>query len=351
MPAGVMQEVESTPSSSSCREVLGHWKDISHAAGGLITREFSLGGHLLRLVFAGPAMLPLARAFQHLEVRPGNNPPQATLYIGDASSTGAACPFVDALKFDEEEGAAWHLTGSGADRYCFASPHVKGMFDRLHNWGLLWAGDASTLPQYELGSPLLKQLHWYFSRTPLQLVHAAAVGLPEAGVLLAGAGGAGKSTSTFSCLPSPLRYAGDDYCLVSPDPAPHAYSLYGTGKLRRGNHHRFSAWLPDRLEPGEEKALYFVEEEFPGKTTAGFPLRAILLPRPTGGVDTSIRPASQAEAFRAAAPSTVAQLPGETAGCYRKLAALFRELPCFVLEAGTDLPQIPQAILGLLRNL
>src|SRR5262249_58368179 len=81
-----------------------------------------------------------------------------------------------------------------------------------------WLDDARRVPYYQTGAPLKTILGWWFDRPDRQLLHAGAVGAGEAGVLLAGAGGAGKSTTALLCVDAGLRYAGDDYVLVATEP-------------------------------------------------------------------------------------------------------------------------------------
>ena len=116
---------------------------------------------------------------------------------------------------------------------------VKGFSDKLirvaFNWdskllnlwhterriGLYWTLDSDTLPTYEWAAPLRTQLHWLGSHHGLQLTHAAAVGLNGRGLLLAGKGGAGKSTTSLACWNAGWQFVSDDYCWgTSPEPGP-----------------------------------------------------------------------------------------------------------------------------------
>ena len=60
------------------------------------------------------------------------------------------------------------------------------------------------------------------------LLHAGAVGSPDAGVLVGGVSGSGKSTLTLACVEDGLGYGGDDYVVVTLDPEPTAHTLYTT---------------------------------------------------------------------------------------------------------------------------
>jgi hypothetical protein len=194
--------------------------------------------------------------------------------------------------------------------------------------------------------------HWWFEDLPLQPVHAAAVGFAEGGVLIAGPGGCGKSTTALACLDSELLYAGDDYVLVQHAPSPHVYCLYGTAKLEPDNLARFPgvrAYLDNADRLDREKALVYFRSWRPGKLSAGFPIRALVTPRVTGRRDTLLIRTGAVEAVKALAPTTLYHLLGGERKAFAKIAALVRQLPCYVLEVGTDLSQIPVRIAELLR--
>ncbi|MBI2434573.1 MAG: serine kinase [Candidatus Hydrogenedentes bacterium] len=317
-------------------------------SGDVELRHFRIGGFPLQVRCASPAMAPLLRAFEHLKSG-DNDGPGLRLYLADTASTGVSPPVVP--RADRPmPGDSWRLRGSAGDVLCYYAEGVTGVVDHAQGTAVFWAEDAARLPQYMHGSPFLRLLHWWFASQGRQIVHAAAVGQVNGGVLLTGPGGAGKSTAAFACLDSRLGYTGDDYCLVNADGPPRAFSLYSSGKLHLHNVARFPGLVPDPRWPGDEKALFFIRDLFPEKVLPSFPIRAVLLPHVSGQRDTVLRPASRAEAFLAAAQSTLCQLIGEEAHSYQNIGRLFRELPCYTLETGTDLEQIPQVILGLLAE-
>ena len=123
-------------------------------------------------------------------------------------------------------------------------PNIFSIIDLKENLALYWVKDAQALPYYEIGSPLRTILHWWADQGAYQFVHGGAVGLPTGGVLLAGKGGTGKSTTALACLEAGLLYASDDYCLIRTDTEPFVYSIYNTAKLRGDlDLERFPAWL------------------------------------------------------------------------------------------------------------
>ncbi len=183
------------------------------------------------------------------------------------------------------------------------------------------------------------------------MIHAAAVGRPDGGVLLVGKGGSGKSTTALACLRSELVHAGDDYVLIAGVPSPFVYSLYHAAKvvpeqLWRVPH--LEPWVSNRDRLDLEKAVVYLNEGFAEKLSAGFPLRAILLPRVTGGRDTRLVPASADQSLDALVPSSFIQLPGLGREGLQTMVRTVQSLPSYVLELGTDLARIPPVIASLL---
>ena len=166
-----------------------------------------------------------------------------------------------------------------------------------------------------------------------------------------GKGGSGKSTTALACLKSELFHAGEDYVLLAGGHAPFVHSLYHTAKvvpeqLWRVPH--LEPWVSNRARLDLEKAVVYLKEGFAEKLIAGFPLRAILLPRITGQRETQVVPATPRECLDALVPSSFVQLPGLGRDGLQLMVQTVQTLPSFVLELGTDLTRIPPVIASVL---
>lgn len=319
-----------------------------------VDRFYTIGGCTVCLNFAGPALVDrMTPAFEHLATEPVIDP---DLIVGlwDSASTHTIMPpppwtthdYIGRGEIrgynDERMHTAFHL---GAN--------ALSMLDLAQDRALYWVSDATQVPYYESGSPLRFILHWWMPSRGLRFVHSGAVGQANGGVLLAGKGGTGKSTTTLACLEQGFLYAGDDYVLVSINEDPWVFSLYNTAKLEADHIQKLPFLLPaisnrHRLE--SEKALVFVHPHFPEQTTSGFPLRAILVPQITGSPQTRLRPASPAIGLRALATSTIFQLPGAGQRDLDALSQFVGGLPTYVLELGTDIAAIPQVLADFLSG-
>ncbi|MBW4576544.1 MAG: hypothetical protein KME08_14815 [Aphanothece sp. CMT-3BRIN-NPC111] len=332
--------------------------------GDLINRFYNIGSYTICLSFAGTGLVSqLTPAFAHLETMPTETP-ALTVCLWDSASTGIKLPLlVSSLislvrsRWQEHLDIRGEIKGYNSDRFrtVFQWPATLSVLDLQQNLAIYWVDAAAELPYFERGSPLRTILNWWLENRDRQCVHAGAVGTPTGGVLLAGKGGSGKSTSALACLKSELLYASDDYCLVASDPIPYVYSLYNTAKLKGATDlERFPLLANkfnnlDRLE--EEKAMIFLAEHFPEKVVAGFPIKAVLVPRVTGKKDTILQRASAGAALAALAPSTIFQLPSAGKQTFQMLAKLVKAVDCYYLNLGTDIGQIPQIISQLLTQI
>lgn len=323
---------------------------------GLIECQVQLAGHVVRLRFAGGSLVPLlAPALEHLRVDDADDEPVLTVALFDTESTGVR--MVPAPWPPDAYGPKGEIVGYNNDR-C-RTVYQRGVdilqtLDRDRMLGVYWTPSYRYIPWWECTHPLRTMFHWWTATTPsFQLVHAGAVGRDDGGVLIAGAGGRGKSTTSLACLDGGHLYAGDDFVLVDVD-APFVYSLFSTAKLVPDNLHRFP-----RLEPlvsnaadlDEQKATLFLHGHRTEQLTTGFPLRAIVLPRVTGNQGSAIVPATPRDALAGIAPMTMFLLPGSSPEVFARVSRLVHSVPSFWLDAGTELSEIPVAVDDLLANL
>lgn len=325
----------------------------AEAAGGPVVRGFVVAGREVRLRLAGPALLPyLTPALAHLAAAP-RSAPALTVCAWESESTGVSAP-PPAWSWGEY-GAEGEIRGFAGGRIEASYQQIPGIFsilDRTRSVAIYWVRSVRHIPRYEIAAPLRSIFQWWAAGMGVEQVHAAAVGLPEGGVLLPGNSGSGKSNTALACLASDLRLASDDFCLVSSGPRPTIHSQYSTAKAREADLDRLPflrPWASSLRDPGSFKLLYFLHDHVPERLSTGFPLRAILVPRVTGALDTRLRPGTPALALAALAPSSIVLTPSRARDAFRGLAEIVRRVPCLVLEVGTDVGQIPDAIRRVLR--
>jgi hypothetical protein len=302
---------------------------------------YAIAGYVVQLSFAGKALLRLMTpALAHRQL-PARSAPDLHVCLWDTVET--AVPLPQRPWEWRDHIARSDVSSLTSERfqtaYNWPQRHLD-ILDQARNLAFSCTYNAAKSPADYAGSPLLNILHWWMRSRGLQYIHAGAVGFPDKGVLLAGAGGSGKSTTALACLQSDLVYVGDDYCLIGSAPQPYAHNLYSSAKVHRDNLHRLPhvrSAVSNADSPASEKALLCLQPHFPHKVVPGLPIRAVFLPRPTGRVETCLVPASRMEAFKAIMVSTMMQLAGSNDHDVKALSHFIRQVPCYHLEAGTDL--------------
>lgn len=322
---------------------------------GCTERYFKLGNQTLRLAFAGSTLATqITPALEHLATLPTEGADLTVLLWDDVTSQTTLPP----LPWQNQTTHAQFATvqALNTDRIFVSYNEYGGIlnvYDVVNHTALFWLRDGRNVPTHEAATPLRNLLHWFLMHHNAHFIHSGAVGTATGGVLLAGKAGSGKSTTAVACLASDLLYTADDYCMLAADPAPRVYALYATAKLHGANLERVAHVGPavvNKHELATDKATVQLYPAWQDKLLLQFPLRAILLPRVTGGRDTNLVPATTAESIRALTLSTVMILPRTDAATVRKLNRLLAQVPAYHLELGSDMAQIPQIILKVLAH-
>lgn len=202
------------------------------------------------------------------------------------------------------------------------------LWDDERRVGCCWFAGVGGVTRWDRAAPLRTALHFALAGPHRQLVHGAVVGSGGRGVLLAGPGGSGKSTTTLACLQAGMQVVGDDYAAVdfTAEPA-RAWNLYRSIKV-------------GERETGaggcDHRRTLILGEDLPGAPTEMLELAALLLPRVAGGPHSSVSTATPAQALRALAPSTLLQIPQEKQPSMGLLAQLARTVPAYHLNLGAD---------------
>lgn len=322
-------------------EVIHSYKKAASASGGQLNQFYKIGGLSVCLSFAGAPLVPfISPALEHLRSEKEEKP-DLKVYMWDSASTGIPLPLSPWASDDcIQQKKAWHFQNHRFHILYRPECHTLNILDKTSLRASFWIDDFKNLPQYEIGSPLLAVFHWWFNLNDIHLIHAAAVGKPEGGVLIGGRTGSGKSTTALSCLLSGLQYLGDDYCLISDSPSPYVCSLYSSAKLNTEDARRFPDLKPAAIDlPGlekERKSVYFLHSLFPRKTLRSFPLKAVLIPKQKGNGSPRIKKVSSASGVMSLAPSTMFQLAGYRKQLFENLGRIVKKVPNYLLELGED---------------
>lgn len=209
--------------------------------------------------------------------------------------------------------------------------------------------DAGALPIWEPSAPFRNLLHWSLADTGLAFTHAAVVGTSAGGVLLAGRGGAGKSTTAMACVDAGWRYVADDYCVLDVSAIPPLMLSTARQRSRRGRWTGFPAspkWSGRSAMTARSFSRWGGRSR--GSSPRRFPCVPSSFPRWAGPPARSSR--CHPPPARALAPSTLFQLPGSRQSSLGTIAAILRRVPVFGLDVGPDLEAIPGALLPAIEG-
>lgn len=307
-----------------------------------ITHDVGLCGRPLRISFADEDMeSALFPALAHLPSLSGST---AGFHVISWSSEGSSRLVLGDAPHPMRE--AWDsgevVSFRGERGYVAFDPRSRmvSVFDRVEHVVSCWTppGDG---PSFAVrAAPFTVAMNWWLAEEGVCVCHAAAVGSTEGVILLPGPGGSGKSTTAVGALLAGLDFLGDDYVAVDGSPDPGVWCLHGTVKLDPA---LLGGEIPVRADrvwrtTGEDwdKALLYVEDLQAGSVLGRGTASAIVIPRITDRVEPALSPTDAASAFKALAPSTVLQLPGNRRIKYEMLARLTRRLPAYELLLSPD---------------
>ncbi len=327
---------------------------------------FSIGGRSVRLQIIGEGFTKkLPPALSHLK-QAAVDSTALTIYAWDDISTRTQLPkllsrylyFIELHCFDyrgpRNEMLDFHRETIRALMHL--DPVIISLFDPQRSIALYWTCDVNKIPLWDWGSPLRIILNEWARLQQQFFVHSGAVGITKGAALFAGKSGSGKSTAALACLEhGNMKYLGDDYSLVGVEPEPYVHSLYSTAKLKGlADLEQFRQLLPmvgNKEKLDQQKALIFLAGAYRKKLSTGLPLRAILVPRITGKVESGTEPCSAITALKALAPSTLLQLPGTGKETMAFISELVRRVPAYTLHAGTSMSGISNAVESLLNEI
>lgn len=319
-------------------------------AVGRIVVPLEVAGARIDLAFAGTRLLiEMMPALRHL-VTEAATLAEATFHLWDGHTTGVRMP-PPPCSNDEftDRGDLW---GFDSRRYRAAFHWIEwsvNVMDLQTGEAVYWVKRADDLPYWSKASPLRTLFHWALERTGGQLLHAAAVGDENGAVLITGKGGVGKSTTALTGLVHGLRYAADDYLAVRLDPVPTVYSLFSTAKLNAQDIEKFPSLaqhVTNLQSFHGEKAVMRLFPAFESQIMRSMPLRAVLTPRIEPFAETRFEPADRMTLRRAAAFTTLSQLPYAGQKTQAFIESMIDRLPGYEIVLGSD----PARVAGAIRE-
>ncbi len=315
---------------------------------------FLIAGYHICIHFAGRQMTGIMLpALNHLKAEATDNP-DLTLCVWDTESTGVEMvPHPVGIEDFTDRGDIWGFF-SGRFKTAFHwSDFSVNVMDLEQGIGVYWVETTSRFPYWVYSSPLRTLIHWWMESRGLQMVHAAAIGNADGAVLMPGRSGQGKSTTAITCIRHGMYYLSDDYVIVGLHPEPVVYSLYNTAKINASELERYPELSPLCINPeklSHEKAVMYLYPRYKNQIKSSLPLKGVMLPEVMPRRESGLAPVEFWKLQRAMGFTTMSQLPNIGKHTHLFLNNLIRRLPCFTLEAGNDLKQLPEVVSRYLRD-
>jgi len=330
--------------------------DRAAAQLGESSHDFRVAGKRVRVRFAGQSLAHLARPLAHLSC--GSEcrwPDEDGLEILAWESVAGWLPPRPPWDFRRlAHGGA--IAGLDSERVLvnFSADHgMLCLYHRPTRRALYWLPEAQCLPYWETAAPFRILLHWWSQSFGGHVTHAAAVGWNGEGILLAGRGGSGKSTTAVCCVDAGMEYVGDDYVLLTAAPIPTAHSLYNSAKIHTEFLQQAMPHWRDRVAGQigpERKSLLFLRECLPRQMRDRLIIRGVLQPKVGPLHESRIAPQPASLGVLAIAPSTMYQLPEARQATLSFFADWMRDTPTYRLDLGSDLASAPRALLRFLSG-
>jgi hypothetical protein len=297
----------------------------------------------------------LLTPFAHLE-QAGSRASAGLLTIDawDQAATGSACA---ALPAEPELASMAIVVRSHARRFFRLERPTSSMWlDTGQSRMLGWFASAAQATTEERSKPFYRMLGPWLAGRGIHMIHAALVARDGRGALLAGRGGAGKSTTALSCLLAGLDCLGDDYVGLQEMGMGgfRGLSLYSTCCIEHPRAASFPGLRDLVLAPSssdDDKSILALAERFASRLPRSAQISAVLLPRVTPSNTTSLRAASPIDALRELAPSSLLLLPDPGPAAFQAFAKLVDCVPAYWLDLGGPLASAPSVIAALLDSL
>lgn len=206
------------------------------------------------------------------------------------------------------------------------------------------------LPFYERAAPMRMIFHHLAKAQGWSLVHGAAIGMDEKGILLVGAGGSGKTTTAISAALAGFDYLGDDYVILNPHDG-SILSLYQSGKFR---------WDTETIIRGignmavnteaDQKGIFFLNEGF-ARVAKKLTFSGMVIPRIGGESVSSYRRLSAAKALLVLSSSTIFQMPGSGKQTLQNISTAIQNVPAYELILGTCPEEINSQLIELIKGM
>ncbi len=289
--------------------------------------------------------------FSHLQMDHAHSDSfQLTIDLWDEAETGIPCPVGshDVLIVQRT------VTASPDSRFLIEQdPNALVSFDRKSRHFVCSFAFADKL--VDRSKPLNRLLALWYKDRGIPIIHAGLVADSDHGVLIAGSGGAGKSTLAMVCVHFGFDFLGDDQAGLerTADGSFVGHSLYNSVRLNRDH---LNNLFPQFLNVShtdcfrDDKSAVFLSEVLPKQLRSVVPIRVLVLPRIVDAPNSRIYHVTKAEALSVLASSSIITMLGFDANDVDQVASFVERVPVYRIELGYRMEEIPHLIRQLISE-
>jgi hypothetical protein len=224
------------------------------------------------------------------------------------------------------------------------------VIDRRNRRGLVWFTAPERIASWHIARPFLHAIKGLSLQSQWTPIHAAAVALDGAGILIVGKSGAGKTSLAVGCALAGWDYLGDDAVIVRADPATVG-ALYASARLRADTFDLFPRAMAASLGISDDAGELKAEVDMALLRPLGRPeaaIRAIVVPRRTDEAMLRFEPISRPDVLHRLMAAAHQSLMGDEAPAFAKLAGLVSSVPSYFFYPGRDPAAAPAAFARLI---
>ena len=315
------------------------------AEGEVVSEDFDIASKQIRLRSLHPYLIErLKPAISHLSL--GDRETKADLVISliDLSQlVDMKLPKIPWGQLINHGHRGFHVDGLYLQYVHILSTDVRilSVYNSKTNHAFYLVSDAKRLPWYISGAPMHEILYWWTRDQDMHILHSGVIGSDYKAVALLGAKGAGKSTLVLNALEYGFKYIAEDYCIVTIDQEPIAYSLYNSAKFTDYTFEHFPHFTRFRRNQasGKDKHLVYYREIYPDQLVNARPLSAFISPKLVKDAVSKLNSISQDQAFLDLISSTTLQNPIFETTSKTFFQKLSTRLPAYELVHWADTEQ------------